>query len=357
MEVEGRQAVLDLTRPRQGLAVEVDASEAAEVLMSMWTLAAPDPSEFLLGASRLARLRSEVPAELLEAAEELRFGAGVPAFLVGLVCETPRPRSFAAFFEHLRELDAVALLLHLLGYHVGDDLTDPEVIRRAASGDAAAGAELVRREAEVDDERHRVVAALLGVGAEGVKRRLLELLPGWYEHVFRPLAAEVLPAIERDAEAKGRLALSVEPEQLLRQVAPGLRYAPEANVAKVLLFPTYWARPWVVAANHGDVRIFCYPIAVDGLRAPDDPEALARVYKALADGSRLRLLRLLREGPATLGEAAERLGIAKSTAHHHFAILRQSGLVEIGNGEGGHYYSLRPDAASQTGSLLADYLR
>jgi DNA-binding transcriptional ArsR family regulator len=240
---------------------------------------------------------------------------------------------------------------------VGDDVADPQVIRLAASGDAAAGAELVRREAEIDEERHRVVEALLGLGAEGVKARLLDLLPRWYDHVFRALAAEAMPAIERDAEAKRRLALAVGPEELLRQVAPGWRYTPEANVTRVLLFPTYCARPWVVAANHGDLRIFCYPVAGDGARAPDDPEALARVYKALGDASRLRLLKLLREGPATLGEAAERVGIAKSTAHHHFAILRQSGLVSIVNGEDGLYYSLRPDAASQTGSLLADFLR
>lgn len=357
MEVEGRQAVLDLTRAPQAPAVEVEPAEAAEVLMSMWALSAPDPAEFLLGAPRLTRLRAAVPAELLEAADELRFGMGMPVFLVGLVYETPRPRSFAAFLERLRETEPIALQLHLLGYHVGDDSADPEVIRRAASGDAAAGAELIRREAEVDEERHRLVEALLGLGAEAVKRRLLDLLPVWYEEVFRPLAGEALPAIEHEADAKRRLVLAVGPEQLLRQVAPGLRYAPEAGVRKVVLFPTYWARPWVVSANHGDVRIFCYPIAGHGARAPDDPEALARIYKALADGSRLRLLKLLREGPATLSEAAERLGIAKSTAHHHLAILRQSGLVAIVNGEGGLYYRLRPDAASLPGSLLADYLR
>ncbi len=357
MEVEGRQAVLDLTRTRQAFAVEVEPSEASEVLMSMWALTAPSASEFLLGTTRLARLRADAPDELLEAAEQLRFGTGMPVFLVGLVCETGRPYSFAAFLERLRETDPVDLLLHLLGFHAGDDLADPDVLRGAARGDAPAGAELIRREAEVDEERHRLVEVLLALGAEEVKRRLVGLMPRWYEEVFRPLAAEALPAIERDAEAKRRLALSVGPEQLLRQVAPGLTYVPEADVSKVVLFPTYWARPWVVAANHDDVRIFCYPIAGDDARAPDDPEALARIYKALADVSRLRLLRLLREGPATLSEAAERVGIARSTAHHHFAILRQSGLVTIVNGEGGLYYSLRPDAAAHPGSLLADYLR
>lgn len=357
MEVEGRQAILDLTRALQPPAVEVEPSEGAEVLMSMWALTAPATSEFLLGASRLARLRADAPAALLESAEELRSGTGMPVFLLGLVTDVPRPRSFEAFLDLLRRTDPVELLLHLLGYHAGGDVADPEVIRRAAAGDRSAGAELVSAEAELGEEWHRAVAALLELGAESVSRRLLELLPAWYEHVFRPLAAEALPAIERDAEAKRRLALSVGPEQLLRQVAPGLRYVPEADVSRVILFPTYWARPWAVAANHDDVRIFCYPVAGDGARAPDDPEALARIYKALADTSRLRLLRLLREGPATLTEAADRLGIAKSTAHHHFAILRQSGLVTILNGEGGLYYSLLPDAAAQTGNLLADYLR
>jgi DNA-binding transcriptional ArsR family regulator len=106
--------------------------------------------------------------------------------------------------------------------------------------------------------------------------------------------------------------------------------------------------------EHRNTKIFCYPISVDREDvAADDPRELVRVYKALADESRLRLLKRLRSGPITLAEAAQEVGLAKSTAHHHLAILRQAGFVVIR--EDDDLYSLRPDHPSAPG-LLDRYL-
>jgi DNA-binding transcriptional ArsR family regulator len=81
---------------------------------------------------------------------------------------------------------------------------------------------------------------------------------------------------------------------------------------------------------------------------------VARVYKALGDEGRLRLLRRLADGPLTLNDAAAELGVAKSTAHHHLAILRQAGFVTIRD-EDDKVYNLRSDAPA-AGELLAGYL-
>ena len=84
------------------------------------------------------------------------------------------------------------------------------------------------------------------------------------------------------------------------------------------------------------------------------PAEVARVYKALGDEGRLKLLRRLSDGPLKLSEAAAVLGVAKSTAHHHLAILRQAGFVTIRD-EDEKVYSLRLDLP-QTGELLSGYL-
>ena len=57
---------------------------------------------------------------------------------------------------------------------------------------------------------------------------------------------------------------------------------------------------------------------------PGDPAELVRIYKALGDESRLKLLKRLHEGPISLTDAAQEVGLAKSTTHHHLAILRQA---------------------------------
>jgi len=52
-----------------------------------------------------------------------------------------------------------------------------------------------------------------------------------------------------------------------------------------------------------------------------------KVFKALGDPSRRRILQLLREREMTAGELAERFELAKPTLSGHFAVLREAGLV------------------------------
>ncbi|WP_028103023.1 autorepressor SdpR family transcription factor [Pseudoduganella violaceinigra] len=52
-----------------------------------------------------------------------------------------------------------------------------------------------------------------------------------------------------------------------------------------------------------------------------------KVFKALADPSRRRILQMLREREMTAGEIAERFELSKPTLSGHFAVLREAGLV------------------------------
>jgi|GEM_PF-235924 len=53
-----------------------------------------------------------------------------------------------------------------------------------------------------------------------------------------------------------------------------------------------------------------------------------KVYKALSDGTRRRIMQLLRERDMTAGEIAEHFEVTKPTLSAHFAVLREAGLVE-----------------------------
>lgn len=56
--------------------------------------------------------------------------------------------------------------------------------------------------------------------------------------------------------------------------------------------------------------------------------ATNRVYRALADPTRRRILALLRERPMTAGELASQFSLAWPTMSGHFAVLRQADLVQ-----------------------------
>jgi len=349
--------VIDVSRPGQALAVEIDAAEAAELLLSIGTLLVEDEQDtYELGAARLEEIRAAAPPELLRQAAELLPDKSA-ALLLGLVYTTPKPRTASAFLEHLAATDPVEIRLHMLGYYMrSHHATDPETIRRAAEGDAEAIGELLAVAAEYADADTcaDMERAARTDPAEG-KRQLLDLLTGWAEHVLPAMAPADPTLAERDAEAKRELVTSVPPEQVVERLAPGIQWAPGPEIDRVVLFPAYSPRPWVYMSEYKRVKIFCYPITLDREPAgPGDPAELVRLYKALGDESRLKLLKRLQAGPISLSDAAQEVGLAKSTTHHHLAILRQAGFVLIQ--EGDDTYKLRPDLRPEPGALLQQYL-
>lgn len=348
--------VVDVSRPGQALAVEIDAAEAAELLLSIATLLAEeDRDTYELEAARIEELLAAVPPDLLRETAEL-LPEKTASQLLGLVYTTPKPRTASAFLDHLATTDPVEIRLHLLGYYGGHNLTEPETLRRAAEGDAGAVGEVLDAYSEyIDPEKCAKAEAVLGTDPAEGKRALLEVLTGWYEEVWPQLAPADPTLAERDAEAKRELVKSVPPEQVVERLAPGIQWTPGPQIDRVVLFPAYSPRPWVYMSEYKRVKIFCYPITLDREQAaPGDPAELVRIYKALGDESRLKLLRRLQAGPISLTDAAKEVGLAKSTAHHHLAILRQAGFVLIQ--EGDDTYRLRPDLRPEPGALLESYL-
>ena len=349
--------VVDVSRSGRTFTVEIDASEAAELLLGIPTLLVDeDRDTFELEAARIEEIRAATPPELLRQAAEL-LPEKTSALLLGLVYTTPKPRTISAFLEHLAATDPIELRLHLLGYYMGGHhVADPETLRRAAEGDADAIDELLTMAAEyVDEAKCASLAHAVRSDPDESKRALIELLSGWSEQVLPHLTPADPSLAERDAESKRELVKSIPPEQVVERLAPGIQWVPGPEVDRVVLFPAYSPRPWVYMSEFKRVKIFCYPISLDREQsAPGDPAELVRIYKALGDGSRLKLLKRLQAGPLSLSDAAQEVGLAKSTTHHHLAILRQAGFVLIQ--EGDDTYMLRTDLRPEPGALLHQYL-
>ena len=69
----------------------------------------------------------------------------------------------------------------------------------------------------------------------------------------------------------------------------------------------------------------------------EDRDELVRFYKALADGSRLKIVGLLAHRPYSVEELAELLRLKASTVSHHLRRLSEAGLV---SSRGQSYYSV-----------------
>ena len=61
---------------------------------------------------------------------------------------------------------------------------------------------------------------------------------------------------------------------------------------------------------------------------PDDLSELRTFHKALADVNRLRIVRRLAEGDASIRELIAHVGLSQPLVSHHLKRLRVAGLVE-----------------------------
>ena len=53
-----------------------------------------------------------------------------------------------------------------------------------------------------------------------------------------------------------------------------------------------------------------------------------KVYKAIADPTRRKIMQLLRERDMTAGELASKFDFAKPTLSRHFSVLREADLIQ-----------------------------
>ena len=99
----------------------------------------------------------------------------------------------------------------------------------------------------------------------------------------------------------------------------------------------------------------CKPIARQTL---SDREArqLERLFKALADRHRLKILSLLQGGEVCVCDFVPSLGLSQPTVSYHLRQLLEAGLILRERRASYAYYRLAPGALNRVGGLLASPL-
>lgn len=79
------------------------------------------------------------------------------------------------------------------------------------------------------------------------------------------------------------------------------------------------------------------------------------VLRALADDSRRTILEALAGGPATAGELAALLPIARPGVSRHLRVLREAGLVDVRQDAQRRIYGLCPEPLAEVDEWLTRY--
>ena len=356
----GSPRVLDLTGPRTGPEVVVEASTAAEVLVSL----------IARGMEEARSTYDPRPAGLsddeggLPEGWERSFKAlgGADASWMNLLAFAPpgvEGGDIGSFLDSLESTDARQLWLGMAGAYVSPIVEELslEVLERASDGDRKA-VSAVRKAWRGIDKDNAGIDHVLGTEPSELKTAVVGVLRSWSDIVFARRMERTADILERDAGRVRRLTRSETAERVIELASRGLEFRPEAWIQRVVLFPHVAMRPWnVLSARMGD-SLICYPVADEslGIEPGAPPPALVRLHRALGDEKRLRMLSVLASTPeAGLQELADAVGLAKSSAHHHLVVLRAAGLISVTT-DGRGRYRLRRDFLPEASVMLGDFL-
>ncbi|MFI5262796.1 MAG: ArsR/SmtB family transcription factor, partial [Candidatus Limnocylindrales bacterium] len=228
------------------------------------------------------------------------------------------------------------------------------LIDRALDGDEAAFAALP---AHLSEQECAPVAEFLRAPAVWIDK-LRGLLADWLV-AFEPIEPRIAEIEARDVALRRDDQATLAPADLIERTTGGLRWLPEPGIQRVILAPSYFGRPYNNITSGSDFRLFAYPVHEDALDRSDElapPESVLRLYRALGDPSRLRILRLLTNRDLYLTEIAQQMELSKPTVKHHLAALRAAGLVTVTDEGNLTYYSLRRSRLDEAGPELLRFL-
>lgn len=354
-----RPIVRELAGQAQRLDVVFDARTAYDFLIAIEAHGEKEHENDLLAQDAAWRERaSESLSAQVKADIDAYFGEhslGLPYTLPAMVAENPEVTDAASLVKLLRSTPKEKLASRLIGgmlsKYNGQDL----------SGDIIAGnSDALDTACEPYDQNHRDKLVAFVANRDEELERMLGILEAWLPR-YQEVEPRVAKMLKRDVAARQaeRAQYDGNVPELIEKTTGGLRSFPEGGVRRVILAAQYFGRPFNYIFQGPDWRMFAYPISENAIGAVDGvlpPQSTVRLYRALGDTTRMRILRLLGERDWYLTELAQQIELSKPTMKHHLALLRAAGLVTVTEEGSLTYYSLRRERVREAGVELQHYI-
>jgi DNA-binding transcriptional ArsR family regulator len=214
-----------------------------------------------------------------------------------------------------------------------------------------------RRFQSLDDRDTPSIMAIYDRPSE-LRERMARLIERFYHEHYRDEMSKRLLALERSVAAH-RQETVADPAQLAARLTGRqscLEGACAGPFARLVFTPSLDMGPYSSCAIIGDIHGLIYPLEPEyrGAAAEEAEEArIARLYKALGDEQRLRILRMLREREMYAQEIVERTGLHQSVVSRHLQFMRAVGLLQSRKQNNMKFFSLNPAARDILNGTLA----
>lgn len=331
-----------------------------------------NPDRYGLRGSWAAGVRSRLPAAQRDLLQKILEKGSL--WTIPWLIRLEGPKDASDILQILADLPAEKRLITMARYTMWDD---QRAFLEAISAKGAWDEEDQEHLRKIYQEKHREegkkkrisdddLADTLEIWANPGKygEGFYQALKTYYEEFFAEEEKRIRPTLEKTvAEAKEMASKMLLPD-LLNELSQGLRFDFEdlEKMRTLVMIPSFWTTPLSLFTAVDEEHT--HWVFMFGGRPPDQslvpgevvPELLYQMLKALADPTRLRILRYLSEEPLTPAELARRLRLRPPTVIHHLDTLRLARLVHVTLSYQGRRYEARREAIDTTCAMLSDFL-
>jgi len=323
------------------------------------------PEEFGLRPSWAAGVRSRLNIQLRDVLEQSQKFLPVP---LSWVHNLPEPKDAAAALAALETLPAKDRLPALtFGIKQNKKTQDFRKFLISLEGKQRLTANIEARIKAYYSNSNRItkefMRALFDAWSTPVEfgEMFLEALTAYINNFYREEEIRIIPAQAEALKKAQSMAAEKDLLTLLEELSSGVRMDWVKDVSALVLAPSFWGAPFVFFDSmDSETGIILFGARPKGMAlVPGDlvPEDLLNALKALADPTRLRILRYLLEGPRSPSELAKVLRLRPPTVVHHLHNLRLAGLVKVTvSPEADRRYAVRMDGVETTNRNLREFL-
>ncbi len=342
--------------------IEWDIGTGYDMFVSLWVLHEPD--RFGLRGSWAAGVRSRLPAPERDLLQRF-IDTGWPVHWPYTV-DAPKDGNAV-----IRALEAIPPEDRLVTFYNPTDAGVVAIMEEVGErgtvtdDDVAALADYLQHDPDKKMSTAKATKkaeAMLQLWAHPVEtgEGLLSGLCAYQEQFFAEEETRIAPALIDAQSHAQELAQTLELPELLEELSQGVRVDKKLDMKRAILVPSFWSTPFMVFATvDADTEMFLYgarPNTASLIPGEVVPDALYQALKALADPTRLRILRYLTEEPATASELAKRLRLRAPTVIHHLDALRLARMVQLTLNHDSKRYAIRKDAVANTCAMLEGFL-
>ncbi len=339
-----------------------DIGTAYDLFISLRIL--HEPEEYNIRASWAAGVRSRVPLEHRQTLEQLTNLTAVPLAFIHSLDE---PKDSTELLKKMKQITPMKLLEGLtIHSRTPQDVQDIFYNTSPNRKWSKEEVELLSKRRGLTDNKNAKVVLKAFYDAwsqpESFHERVIGAIGSYVETFFAEEEQRIRPILEEELSHARMRAGSRPLPAMLEEITSGVRLGDLGHISAITLAPTFWGSPFMFFEHLRDYELIALFGARPGTMSiiPGDivPDALLRGMKAMADSTRLRILRYLAQEPQTAAELSRILRLRPPTVNHHLNQLRLAGMVQVFlSTSGERKFAARYEGFDNTQDLLNRFVR